>query len=288
MGARGGAKQLKFQFLGLFLLLGTGNISAQDDGFAWHEHNGYKTRVATRLVNTHSTEQLGKGELDFRILHRFGTFDGGWNTLFGLDQAQMRISFDYGVLPWLSVGVGRSSYQKEYDGFLKLRLLKQRNGKDMPLTVTYASGMVLNTLKWQQPARDNFFSSRLFYSHQLLLSRYFGRVLMLQFSPGMVHRNLATAADDRNDIFAMGMGGRVVLSPKFTLVADYQYVPSGQTAAPMYQPLTLGLDINTGGHVFQLHCSNSAGMNEKAFITQTGSPFGAGSLRFGFNLSRVF
>lgn len=274
--------------MGLLLLLGTGNLSAQDDGFAWHEHDGYKTRVATRLVNTHSTEQLGKGELDFRILHRFGSFDGGWNTMFGLDQAQMRIAFDYGILPWLSAGVGRSSFQKEYDGFLKMRLLKQRNGTGAPITVSYAAGMVLNTLKWQQPARENFFSSRLFYTHQLLISRYFGRVLMLQASPGLVHQNLAAAAGDANDILSIGMGGRVVLSPKFTVVADYQYIPAGQTAAVMHKPLTIGLDINTGGHVFQLHCSNSAGMNEKAFITQTGSPFSAGSLRFGFNLSRVF
>jgi hypothetical protein len=263
-------------------------LHAQHEGMAWHEGPLYKTRVATRLVNTHATEHLGKGEFDFRILHRFGPLNGGFKTMYGLDQAQMRLALDYGLSEHLSVGIGRSTLFKEYDAFVKCRLLRQGVENRYPISAVWVSGMFLNSLRWAVPDRDNLFSSRLAYAHQLLMSRRFGKRFMAQLTPGMVHRNLVATNQQDNDIWFLGLGGRMNLSQRFTLVADYQHRIAGNWEENRANPLTLGLDINTGGHVFQLHVSTARGMNERAHLTETEAGGTISGLRFGFNLSRVF
>lgn len=269
-----------FVFLQLILLPG---LSAQDPGMAWEDGPVFRTRVATRLINTHAPVFLGKGEFDFRILHRFGPLDGGTAAFFGLDQARMRISLDYGVTDKLSVGIGRSTFLKEFDGFAKYRLADEK--KNRVLSVVYASGIYLNSLRWADPARRNFFSSRLAFAHQVLLSRTFADRLQLQLTPGLVHRNLVAGPEENNDVGYIGAGGRLRLSQRLTLVADAQWKVAGNVAGNYTNPLTAGLDIRTGGHVFQLHVSNAPGMNERAHLldTRTGQGW-----RFGFNLSRVF
>jgi hypothetical protein len=251
----------------------------------------YVTNVfkSSRVINGHSIEFVGKGVLDVRILHRFGLVSNGASDLFGLDQATMRFGFDYGVSDRLSVGIGRSTFKKEWDGFVKYRLLWQSTGpKSMPVSVALVSGMTIDGVPFADPTRENFFSSRMGYYGQVIIGRKFSDLLSLQLSPTFVHRNLVPLTTDKNDVFALGFGGRVRVTRRVSFVWDYHHVIDGLQSGTFTNPLSVGFDIETGGHVFQLHFSNSTGMNERAFITETTNKWGKGEFRFGFNLSRVF
>ena len=243
---------------------------------------------STRIINGHSIENVSAGVLDFRILHRFGAVNGGLYELFGLDQANMRMSFDYGITDRLQVGVGRSNIGKEYDGLVKYKILRQSTGAvNMPISLSWVSGAMVNTLNWADPNRENLFSSRLSYYHQILIARKFNDMFSLQLSPTVVHRNLVPTRDIPNDIFAMGIGGRVKLNNRVATTFDYFYVLPGQLPNNR-NSLSIGFDIETGGHVFQLHFTNSRGLNERQFITGQNGSWLDGDIHFGFNLSRVF
>ncbi len=243
---------------------------------------------STRIINGHSIENVAAGVLDFRILHRFGAINGGAYELFGLDQANMRMSFDYGINDRLQIGIGRSNIGKEYDGLVKYKILRQSTGaRNMPISLSWVSGGLINSQRWADPNRENLFSSRLSYYHQILIARKFNETFSLQLSPTVVHRNLVPTRDIPNDVFAMGVGGRVKLSNRVATTFDYFYVLPGQL--PNHRnSLSVGFDIETGGHVFQLHFTNSRGLNERQFITGQNGSWTAGDIHFGFNLSRVF
>jgi hypothetical protein len=246
--------------------------------------NAFKS---SRVINGHSMEMIAKGNLDFRILHRFGIINDGAKNFFGLDQASMRMGFDYGISTNLTIGIGRSTLDKELDGFIKWRILRQATGeRSFPFSVVLVTGATINTMPWTDPTRDNKFSSRVGYYHEVIVGRKFSEVFSLQLSPTMVHRNLVPRASDENDVFALGIGGRIKLSRRIAFVADYHHILSGLNKDIYHSPLSIGVDIETGGHVFQLHFSNAQGMNEKAFITNTTDKWG--DVRFGFNLSRMF
>jgi hypothetical protein len=248
--------------------------------------NAFKS---SRIINGHSVEFIGKGVLDVRILHRFGLVNNGASDLFGLDQATMRFGFDYGVTDRLTAGIGRSTYLKEFDAFAKYRLLWQSTGpKSYPVSVVVVGGITCNTLPFADPTRQNYFSSRLGYYGQVLIGRKFSDVFSLQLAPTIVHKNLVQLASDKNDIFALGFGGRIKLTRRTAFVWDYHHVFGGLPDNSYQNPLSVGFDIETGGHVFQLHFSNSTGMNERSFITETTNKWSKGEFRFGFNLSRVF
>ncbi len=247
------------------------------------------TFKTTRVVNGPSIEMPAPGVMQLNISHRFGELNGGFYDLFGLDRANMRFDFEYGVTPWLSLGVGRSNINKTYDGNLKLKLLRQSTGKVViPLSVAYAGGMTVNTLRWADPDRVNYFSSRLNYFHQLLIARKFGERLSLQISPTLVHRNLVDAREAQNDVYAIGIGGRFKVSGSVTVNAEYFYLLPGNTADNFENCLSIGVDIETGGHVFQLIFSNSVAMTPNYFVAQTLNTWQTGGIHFGFNLSRVF
>jgi hypothetical protein len=241
---------------------------------------------STRVINGQSIELLGKGVLDVRILHRFGLLSNGADNFFGLDEASMRMGFDYGITDNLTAGVGRSTLNKELDAFLKFRLLRQADG-GLPFSLVWVSGITVHTMKWADTTRKNYFSSRIGYYHEVIIGRKFSNAFSLQLSPIMVHRNLVTNADDENNTFALGIGARLKLSKRTAFVVDYHPILAGREPGTK-DPLSAGFDIETGGHVFQLHFSNSTGMNEKAFLTGTTDDFWKGDIRFGFNLSRVF
>jgi hypothetical protein len=243
---------------------------------------------STRVINGQSMELLGKGVLDVRILHRFGLVNAGVKQLFGFDEASMRLGFDYGLLNNLMIGVGRTSTNKEFDGFLKFRPVRQSTGPGgFPVSIVLLSGIALNSLDWADPERDNKFSSRMGYYHAIIIGRKFSNIFTLQLTPTFVHRNLVAGADDDNDTYALGVGGRLKFSKRCAFVVDYHPILAGR-APRTKDPMSVGFDIETGGHVFQLHFSNSAGMNEKEFISNTTDDFWKGEIRFGFNLSRVF
>ena len=247
---------------------------------------GFKT---TRVINGHSFENVAAGVLDAKISHRFGFLSGGPYEAFGLDQATIRIGLDYGITKRLMVGIGRSSYQKTVDGFAKYKLLRQSSGKrKMPVTLSLVSTMAIKTTHWGNPERVNYFTSRLFYTHQLIVGRKFSEVFSLQLMPSFVHRNIIDSTKFKNDIYAIGIAGRIKLSKRMAVIGEYYYVLPNQIS-PLYKnSAAIGFEIETGGHVFQLHFTNSTAMNEKGFITETtGDPL-KGDIHFGFNISRVF
>jgi hypothetical protein len=243
---------------------------------------------SSRVINSHSMEMLSPGALDFRILHRFGPVSRGVYDMFGLDQASMRMGFDYGITRHLTVGIGRSTLKKELDGFVKFRALAQQKGKrNIPLSIVLISGMTMDGQRWADPNRTNYFTSRLAFYHQIIFGRKFNDWFTLQLTPGVVHRNLVALSTDDHDIYHAGVGGRLKLTKRIALTADYSYV-FNPISPDSKNPLSLGLDIETGGHVFQLHFSNAQGMNERAYLLDTNTSWGSGEIRFGFNLSRMF
>lgn len=249
----------------------------------------YATFKANRIINLHSVENTSKGVLDIKISHRFGFLNGGISELFGLDQASIRIGGDYGINDWLMVGFGRSSFEKTYDGFTKVKLLRQSKGKKtMPVTASFMASTAITTVEFQNPDRENYFSSRMFYTFQALIGRKFNNSLSLQLSPTLVHRNLVRMNTEANDVFAVGFGGRMKLNKRTSFNAEYIYVLPNQLAPGYRNSFSVGFDIETGGHVFQLHFTNSTSMIEKGFITETTGNWFDGDIHFGFNVSRVF
>jgi hypothetical protein len=158
----------------------------------------------------------------------------------------------------------------------------------MPVTVVYNAGTVLQSIGFVDQTRKNLFSSRLGYFHTLIIGRKFNEGISFQVSPSVVHRNLVTDQQEPNDLFVIGIGGRIKLNKRLAFVADYQHVLNSDYYPNMNNPLALGIDIETGGHVFQLHFSNSTGMNERAVLLGQNGSWSKGDIRFGFNLSRVF
>jgi len=255
------------------------------------------TFKTTRIANGHSIENTAKGVLDFRINHRFGLLNSGIKDFFGLDGATTRIGFDYGVTDWLMIGFGRSSFMKEYDGFAKVRLLRQRDN-GMPFSISYMGA--ISVLTGEQPpyvadTQEYYFSNRLAYVNQLLIARKFSNALSLQLMPTHVHYNLVNYKDEPNDVVALGIGGRLKLSNRISLTAEWYYqledtkrFVEGQRNVMTKNPLTIGFDIETGGHVFQLLFSNSTAISERNLVGQTVNDWGDGDIHFGFNISRVF
>lgn len=247
------------------------------------------TFKATRLINGHTVENVAAGVLDVKISHRFGKLNTGGYELFGLDNATMRMGLDYGITRYLMVGIGRSTFEKTYDAFFKLKLLRQSSGKrKMPFTISYVPTVALKTLKYEDPDRKNYYTSRLYFSHQLLIGRKFSEGTSLQLMPTYVHRNLVKYASESNDILAVGIGGRQKITKRVSINVEYYYQIPNYRMTGTTNSLSLGFDIETGGHVFQLHFTNSRGMNERTFISETNGLWEKGDIYFGFNISRVF
>ena len=249
----------------------------------------FATFKTNRVINGHSIETVAKRELDYKISHRFGFLNTGAYEFFGLDQATLRMGFDYGLTDDLNIGIGRSNVQKTYDGFVKYKFLKQSTGaKKMPITATWVSTMGVNSMRWRFPDRENLFSSRLHYTHQLLVARKFSEGLSFQLTPTLVHLNLIDSARFSNDILSLGIGIRQKLTKRTSLNVEYFYVLPGQMEEEKTNALSIGFDIETGGHVFQLFFTNAAAPFEKGFITDTRGDWLNGDIRFGFNIARIF
>ena len=249
------------------------------------------TFKSTRIMNGHSIERMPPGQLDFRISHRFGRLNSGSYELFGLDQANIHFGLEYGIMKWLMVGIGRGTYEKTFDGFAKFTVLRQSTGERfMPVSVSLFSSAALKSARWADPLRTNYFSSRLSYVGQILIARKISQGFSLQLTPSYVHHNLVATEIDPNDLYAIGAGGRVKLTKRISLNAEYYYLanPKNYMSLQVYDPLSVGFDIETGGHVFQLIFTNSVAMIEKGFIGETTGSWLKGDIHFGFNISRVF
>jgi len=290
---------MKYFKLGLpiFILLLPAYLHAQDMDELLEEATGntteytYATFKSTRIVSGHSIERMQEGQLDFRISHRFGEINSGAYEFWGLDQANIHLSLEYGITDWLMVGVGRGTYEKTFDGSLKFSVLRQSKGeRNMPVSLSYLSTMALNTLRWENPGELPFWD-RASYVHQLLVARKFNERLSLELNPTFVHRNLVSTELDPNDLWAIGAGGRFKLTKRISVNVEYYYVVPpihDYRSNKTFNPLSIGFDLETGGHVFQLHVTNSLAMIEKGFIGETTGNWLNGGIHIGFNISRVF
>ncbi len=271
-------------------------VAAQNsENLATHQRDNKKTAYTSstfggsHVVLGQSVENIRSGELNFLIQHHFGTFNSGAYQFWGLDQSDIRLGFEYGITDWWQIGIGRSSYNKLFDGNLKLKLLRQqKGGNNIPLSISFFSDIVINSLKWAEPDRDNLFSSRISYSFQLLFARKFSKSLSLQLSPTLIHRNLVETIEDPNDVYSIGTSGRYKIGKRFSVNAEYFYLLPGKTANDFYNSFSLGFDIETSGHVFQVFLTNSNAMVEPAFIAETIGSWAKGDIRLGFNITRTF
>lgn len=292
-------------FFALIVSLTLTHAHAQDnslldklnDSMDVHKTKSYVTGTfkALYIVNTQTVESPAEGVLNFEIQHRFGQLNSGSYNFFGLDNATLRLGFDYGITDRLTVGVGRSSYLKTFDGYIKYKLLMQTEGGGMPVTVSVLGTATNYT---QKIPEDTFLNAkyRTTYSAQLLIARKFSRNISIQIASTYLHYNLVSTKEDKTDVFALGLGGRVKITKRMSINAEYNYLPPNQIVSQKtYNSFSLGWDIETGGHVFQLVFSNSQSMAETQFIGQSihGVPqatgnWGDGDIYFGFNLSRGF
>jgi len=249
----------------------------------------------TKVINQQSCEIPGAGVMQFIILHRFGALNDDFvYNFFGLEQANTRFSFDYSFNDWLNVGLGRSSASKTYDGFIKAKLLRQSTGaKNMPISLVAYSSMNYNTTRWEDDLPHNE-SDRLSYSFQLVMARKFNDWLSLQLVPTMAHYNLVEYTASSNDVFGIGVGGRIKLTQRVAITGEYtfqlnpnEYELNGELT-PYKNSASIGVDVETGGHVFQLHLTNSRGMADPQWIGMTPGSWGNGDIYLGFNISRVF
>ena len=288
-------KKLIKHVLFIISILCFGQVAAQDDLMALldsdekNETEVISTFNGTRIINGHSIETRKAGTLDVIFMHRFGRINSGAYELWGLDEAWIRLGVEYAVSDDFTVGLGRSSYEKTYDGFLKYNFLKQTTGVNkFPFSSTAFVSMAINTLKPTDPDLEVKFSSRVSYTYQLLFARKFNKKLSLQLTPTLVHHNLVNTADENNDIFALGFSGRHKIGKRMAITFEYFYQFNNTTKETNYDPLGIGLEFETGGHVFQLVFANSQAMIEKQFITDTNGDFFGGDIHFGFNIVRAF
>jgi hypothetical protein len=246
------------------------------------------TFKTTRIVNGQSSENLPANVLDVRISHRFGPVSSGAYNFFGLDNATMRLGFDYGITDNFMIGIGHSTYQKTYDAFFKVKLLRQSNGAvNMPVTVSFVPVIAINTLK-QFDSVKTIFRDRVSWAYQLLIARKFSEKFALQIMPTFIHADNISFNHSKQNILAIGIGGRHRISKRVNINAEYYYQLPDTKAPGSHNVFSFGVDIGTGGHVFQLHFTNSAGLTEKSFISETTGRWEKNNIMFGFNISRVF
>ncbi|TKK67671.1 hypothetical protein FC093_13040 [Ilyomonas limi] len=241
------------------------------------------------IVNMKTVESSARGALNFLIMHRFGRLNDGAYNFFGLDNASIRLGLDYGITDRLAIGIGRSSLEKTFDAYFKYRLLWQTDGSErVPLSLSVSSGLTNYTLKFPDKTYLNA-RYRTTYVTQLIAARKFSSALSLQLVPMWLHYNLVPTVNDKNDVFALNAGGRMKLTKRMSISAEYNYLlPDQVNSIDVHNAISLAWEIETGGHVFQLVFSNAQGMTEPQVIARTAGEWGDGDVYFGFNISRVF
>jgi hypothetical protein len=251
------------------------------------------TFYCNRIINGHSIETTPAGKLELKIGHRMGRINGGAYEFFGLDQSTSRLGLEYGVSDRLMIGAGRNTTEKLVDGFFKYKILMQSTGKvNMPFSLTGFASMAFNTLKWTDTTKD-YLSSRISYTFQLLAARKFSDKLSLQIMPTLVHKNLVSTKEDNNDIFSIGFAAKYNLFSRGALMLEYYYFlpdqfESNYNGSEVVSSFSIGFDIYTGKHTFQLFITNATTMAEKAFITETTEKWNKGNIHIGFNINRLF
>lgn len=286
----------------LSILLNAFVVFSQDDDLEkLLEQNGPKAKdfvsasfKTTRLINFHTLETVGRRSLDFRISHRFGDINSGAYNAWGIDGgASIRLALEYSFDGRFMFGIGRTSYQKMADGFLKYRLLRQTTDNKMPITVTLFTSAYHTFMKDPHqgtglPAYYEKVSDRVSYVNQIIIGRKFSEAFSFQIAPTHVHYNLVYDATDKNDMFLIAAALRLKYTKRQAITIEYAYRLNKYTNAVFYDSFGIGWEIETGGHVFQMHLTNSFGLADNQFYTYTTGSWKNFGIRLGFNISRVF
>lgn len=240
-----------------------------------------------KVINFESTKLVAKKGFNFIVSHRFGTVKNGFQNLFGLDEAVTHLNFVYGLSDNINISASRSSNQKIYEVATKFILVNQQAGK-IPLTVVGYTSVLANTSLDTDNLPKLEFKHRLSYVAQLLVSRKMNNNLSLILSPTFFHDNYLTDDFQENSQYGIGFGGRYKLGKRWSLNMEYG-VHLNRSENSLYKnPFSIGIDLETGGHVFQLLFTNSQSMNTNGvFGTSTGE-WGESDVYFGFNLARSF
>ncbi|MFK7774578.1 MAG: DUF5777 family beta-barrel protein [Saprospiraceae bacterium] len=270
----------------LFFIFSSLQVNAQDPVF--------QTFKDTRIINSHSVETVPNRKLDFRIGHRFGNTKGGWQTLYGLESAaDVLFGFEYGLSNELTIGVSRTKGAGALGALvspsIKYRILHQKDDNSMPLSMTLMGVSTISTMKSAEgDVLTNFdkFAHRVSYTAQLLIARKFSQRFTLQVMPGYTHRNKVDF-DDVNGIFSVGAATRIQINKVFGIIADATFLLTDRPEG-FYAPMGIGLEIDTGGHIFQVNFTNATGIIENDYIPYTTSNWGDNEFRLGFTISRIF
>jgi len=278
-------------------------MNAQDDLLSEIDTTATNETVASafkslKIVNLESTKLAAKGDFYFIVAHRFGFIDKGFDDFFGLDNANTQLKFLYGVNDWLTVHVGRSGFQETYDFAAKYRLFAQREN-EFPVTIVGFNSVAINSELKKENYPKLQFENRLSYVAQVLISRKFSEKLSLEIAPSVFHENtLRDLLDNNNALilpnpqdntqFALGFGGRYKLTKRWSVNVDYAAHLNRASQSNYKNPLSIGVDLETGGHVFQMHFTNAQAMHETGYLGQTSGNWSKGEIAFGFNLVRVF
>lgn len=257
------------------------------------------TFKAIKLINANTIETTKKKTLEFSITHRFGNMKIGepigYHTYWGMDNAtNIRFSFDYGLTDRISIGIGRSKTREHYDANIKYRFLEQKTG-GMPISAAYYVNTAITAVAKIQ---EDELINRLSYVHQLIIASKLSNAISLEILPTLVYRNFVdkrifhpeNGSVDKNDLFVLGFAGRFKITKRTAFVVDY-FLPFSEfrdSENNYYDALGVGIEIETGGHVFMLNVTNSTGIVENDFLPYTNSSWGKGEYKLGFNISRVF
>lgn len=282
------------KFITIFLLLFSFATYAQNDLLSEIESDSAATNIPVeaafkglKIVNFESTKLIGKKQLTFVVSHRFGSIESGVETFFGLDDAVTRIQFIYGLSDRINISLSRSSYQAVYDASIKYGLVRQVED-GFPFTIVGYNSILANTSLREENLSKLEFKHRLGYTAQLLISRKFSPKFSLEVAPTFFHNNLVVVPDQNNSQFAVGMGGRYKLGKRWSINVDYGLHLNRSDNSPFVNPLSIGIDLETGGHVFQMHFTNAQPMLENYFLSRGTGDWTEGDIYFGFNLSRYF
>ena len=274
----------------LLLLLFPLMTFAQDDLLAGVDSVGTDQKVesafkALKIVNIESTKLAAKGDLYFVVAHRFGSVKDGFEGFYGLDNANTQIKFLYGFKEWLTIGGARN--ELAYDFSVKYRLQNQM--KDgFPVSIVGFNSLAINNTLKESNYPKLAFDNRLIYVTQLLVSRKFSEKLSLELAPTFFHENFVDNDAQNNSQYAIGMGGRYKLGKRWSVNVDYAAHLNRASNSVYKNPLSIGVDLETGGHVFQMHFTSSQGIHEAGYLGQTTGDWSKGDVFFGFNLARVF
>ena len=258
-------------------------ITAESDYENTFEMPAFK---AMKVVNNQSTKLAGKGDLYLYVGHRFGAVRGGISSLFGLDYANTKIEMLYGLFNEVQVGFSRESFKKTYNLHVKYGIKRQTN--NFPVSIVGYNSINLDTSLDENVYPNLNYNERYVYISQLLISRRFSDKFSLQLSPSVIKHNFLTTQAETDYNYVLNTGSRLKISKRSSFNIDYSYHLNRLKNSSEKNVLSLGIDMETGGHVFQLLFSNTQASDEAGVLTGAEGDWLKGDVYFGFNILRVF